>query len=99
MCGENKANNDERHGLLKVAKPGRTFRGVLIPTGPSGEAKTVMMYVALASRMEAYGDKDVLTADCVTLGELREQIDNLKDDLEWVYKGMERIMKKEQRKK
>jgi len=54
------------------------------------------MYIAAATIMENYGDTGILTASCVTLKELREAIDRLKDDLEWVYKGMERRRKKQQ---
>ena len=73
----------------EVAKLGGAFRGVIHPTGPRREYKTVLMYVAVSSSHEAHEDKGLITPDCVTLGELRGQIDKLKDDLEWLYKELE----------
>jgi len=46
------------------------------------------MYVAVAECSGNHQDVRILTPDCVTLEELRYQVDKLKDDLEWVYERM-----------
>ncbi len=73
---------------------GRTFRGVIVPTGPSGQAKTVIMYVMPERTMSRYGDNAVITPDCVSLRELREEIDKFKADLDWLYEKAELRLKK-----
>lgn len=78
----------------EVADRGRTFRGVVAPTGPDGNPKTVNMYIAVAFTTERDNDKDIVTPDCTTLRQLREAIDKLKSDLDWVYQGLERNLAK-----
>lgn len=80
--------------FVEVAKDGCAFRGVIRPTGPKGEYKTVLMYVAVASSLEAHDDRGVITADCCTPEELSDELDVLKCDLDWVYRGLQRKLKK-----
>lgn len=77
----------------EIAKVGRTFRGVMRPTGPSGEWKTVLMYVAVAQQTEHYGDEGIVTPECTSLVELKEAIQKLKSDLAWVCQGLEGKMR------
>ena len=88
--GEVPMKQNRAKGLTEVCAVGRTFRGVILPTGPEGQAMTVRMYVAVASTTESDNDTGVITPHCATLPELRAAVNHLKDDLECLYQSMAR---------
>ena len=96
MTGKRERQNGKNTEFREVARVGRAFRGVMLPSGPAAKWKTVIMYVAVAKKVGKPGGGIRITPDCVTLGELREAIDNLKDDLDWVYRGLARIREGQQ---
>lgn len=84
-------------GLKEVARLGRTFGGLVIPIGVTEKTKTVAMYVTLTQCKSKFPGALMLGSECMTLRELKGQIDNLKKDLDWVYTGMKRIREKQEK--
>lgn len=79
--------------VTEISDRAHKFWGVIIPTGPSGQYKSVKMYVALAestsSKIDGKIVEKIVTTDCATVQELHQQIDKLKKDLDWLHEKME----------
>ena len=97
MEENNGLKRDPGNQVREVKLLGRAFRGVVLPSGPEGSTKTVIMYVAVAESSGNQRDKGILTPECVTLDELRGEIGKLKADLEWLYDSMAKARKSQQR--
>lgn len=76
-------------------KHGR-FRGYIVPTGTTGNPwKTVYMGISVSSGDSNYGIDGILgPSGNVSLRELKEVIDTLKEDLDAVYVAAEKALKK-----
>ncbi|RJP24483.1 MAG: hypothetical protein C4520_03975 [Candidatus Abyssobacteria bacterium SURF_5] len=80
-----------------VGKDGGRLLGVIIPTGPNGEYKTVHMFIeALTSSIDGL-DAKLISPSCVNLKELQYQIDRFKHELDCIAKETEKKLQELQK--